>query len=139
MPEISKYDLVNNPDLEGVGLNKTPEDPPVKVSKPAPSSNSKVSKYNVSGYTPTSIEAHTNSPNSGFLGSSSDDVVTLGTDLNEERAARQSATENIFSGLAKGTGLMLSTAASLVTTLPEGIVRASIGAFDKDMSAGEAV
>ena len=62
----------------------------------------------------------------------------LGENINESRALNQSTTENMFSSLAKGTGLMVSTIGSTFTTLPEGIVRASISGFDDSQTKEEA-
>ena len=133
MAELSEYDKYNNPSLTDTGPIK-PKKTEVNKYEAYRQSQAKTSTQNViegrsmQEYTPTGIMSEDD--NNG--------QVVLGQDLNETRAHHQSATENIFSGIAKGTGLMASTALSLISTLPEGIVRASVAAFDPTVSASEA-
>lgn len=127
MAEVSEYDKYNNPELASTGPGKPKKEEPIKINKYEALRQSGV-ETSVIGRNQADVNTTDDGPA----------AVVAGENVNESRAYNQSGTENMFSSLAKGTGLFISTAGSTFTTLPEGIIRASIAGFDDSYTKQQA-
>ena len=132
--ELSEYDKYNTLNAQLEGTKKPKKEEPNKYENYRQKQEKSGKQDVIEGrsmdeYTPTS-----------FMGSKDNGPaqIALGQDLNETRAHYQSGTENIFSGLTKGTGLMGTTLANTFVGLPYGIIKASYdGLSENTKSKGE--
>ena len=138
MAEVSEYDKYNTLAAQVNGPIKPKKEETIKA--PKIKSDNKYEALRQSGVESSVIGRNESDKSTAFMGSKDDgpNGVVAGQDTAEEKAFRQSGTEQIFSGLSKGTGLFGTSLANTFIGLPYGIIKASYdGLSENTKSKGE--
>jgi hypothetical protein len=129
--ELSEYDKYNTLNAQLSGPIKPKKEETIKAPK-----TNKYEALRQSGVESSVIgRDQKEADNRGVFQGSTDNgpgEIVGGQNTDESKAYNQSGIENIFSGLAKGTGLMGTTLANTFVGLPYGIAKASYDGLTDD-------